>query len=297
MKIKHQISCYIKIIEALQTKSYFYEELMTKVVDSISLYDEPINNFSKRTLQRYINDINTLFGVEIIYTNNGYCIKNKDTEHATFSRYLVQQFSVLEAMNLSIKNTEIIFSQPFCELGTKYMAKIVKAINNSFVVSFDYHKFYDDTITKRKVNPYAVKEALGRWYLLAEDKGIIKTFGLDRIHDLSIDNEKFIKKDISIQEKFSGCIGIINPENEKIEEIILTFKKLKSKYIKSYPLHKSQKVISETDDEATFSYQLKVTYDFIMLLFSHHEEVKVIKPLHLKEIVKQKSQNITNQYK
>lgn len=110
--------------------------------------------------------------------------------------------------------------------------------------------------------------------------GLIKPFGLDRISYLGIKNEKFDKADQSwINAIYNDCYGIFLPDsNQKVEEVILSFSAFKGKYIKSLPLHHSQRMLVDNDDEYRISLQLYTTYDFTMELLSHGFDVKVIAP-------------------
>ena len=53
--------------------------------------------------------------------------------------------------------------------------------------------------------------------------------------------------------------------------------------LKTLPLHSSQKVISETPDEITFSYNLVVNFELKHRLLMMSTQAKVVKPLSLKK--------------
>ena len=74
------------------------------------------------------------------------------------------------------------------------MAGLLYAVQNSWVVEFEYLKFWDGVDKpKRRVHPISLKEARNRWYLIAKDEKdeIIKNFSLDRIENLELTKEKF----------------------------------------------------------------------------------------------------------
>src|SRR5690606_21534711 len=99
------------------------------------------------------------------------------------------------------------------------------AIQSKLRVSFSYHKFYDDSESSREVKPLALKEALHRWYLIAEDSdGTVKNFGLDRISDLAITENKFLPpKDYDLEEDFRHSFGIISGTGAKPVKVVLSF--------------------------------------------------------------------------
>ena len=88
-----------------------------------------------------------------------------------------------------------------------------------------------------------------------------------------------------------------NPaEGQNPEEVILSFKPLQGKYIKSLPLHETQRVILDTLDELQIKLDLCVTFDFVMELLSYGDNLKVIKPKSLIKEIKMAHQKALNQY-
>jgi predicted DNA-binding transcriptional regulator YafY len=77
---------------------------------------------------------------------------------------------------------------------------------------------------------------------------------------------------------------------------VLSFDPLQGKYIKSFPLHESQKIILDNEHELLIQLTLFVTHDFFMEILSYGENVKVIKPDNLIESLKASYQNALNLY-
>ena len=74
-------------------------------------------------------------------------------------------------------------------------------------------------------------------------------------------------------------------------------KKLFGKYIKSLPLHDSQEIITDNEDELQIKLKLVITHDFLMELLSFGENVKVIAPQSLVVDVKAVYSNALGRYK
>ena len=142
-----------------------------------------------------------------------------------------------------------------------------------------------------------LKEAQRRWYVLAWDveKKALRVFGLDRIKHL--DDERGVKfqhpvpKDV--EHFFDDSFGAwVDNDRTQAEEVQLAFKKLPTdspfvpnpaEYLKAMPLHSSQEVVGETDDEIVLKLHLKVTPDFIKELLSYGKQVEVLAPVHLQK--------------
>lgn len=166
------------------------------------------------------------------------------------------------------------------------MHGLLHAIKNRFEVQFTYEKFWNANNDKKKrtVYPLALKEARNRWYLIAQDTNgnIFKTFGLDRLSDLDISRKKFdFPKNFNPTEKFEYSFGIIS-DGTKPENIKLWLSHGQAQYIKSLPLHHSQKIVFENEKECVIELFMSPTYDFIMELLSMGQEVKVLEPESLK---------------
>lgn len=158
-------------------------------------------------------------------------------------------------------------------------------------------KFWNEEITKRTAEPYAMKEFKNRWYVIAKDlkDGNVKTFALDRFTNLEITNRKFeYPKDYNIGETYRYCFGIINPNNEEPQNILLSFDPFQGKYIKSLPLHKTQEIVVDNEEELQIKLELCITDDLVMELLSFGDDVKVLNPQSLAEEIKKAHQQAYN---
>jgi predicted DNA-binding transcriptional regulator YafY len=124
--------------------------------------------------------------------------------------------------------------------------------------------------------------------LFAKDRNDkrLKTFGLDRIINFENTLSRFdYPLSLDVNEIFRHCFGVINLEDCKPEEVVLSFDAEQGKYIKSYPIHESQKIITENNDEFRIMLQLCITHDLIMEILSHGDTVEIIAPKKLKETI------------
>jgi predicted DNA-binding transcriptional regulator YafY len=87
------------------------------------------------------------------------------------------------------------------------------------------------------------------------------------------------------------------PQDKNPEEIVLSFKPTYGNYIKTLPLHPSQKIILENKNELRVSLYLFITPDFITELLSHGSRVKVLSPSFLVEELKNRLKENMAQYK
>jgi predicted DNA-binding transcriptional regulator YafY len=297
MSKRAYISRYLLILKKLKAKPYSsYEELRTYIenqVEYMQMQDETLNiAFSKRTLQRDIREISNNFGIDIEFSKKekGYYISHSESENMNFQR-MMEAFDMFNSLNLAQDLTPYIFLEKRRPQGTENLYGLLHAIKNKFQIKFDYGKFWEDIITQRITEPYALKEYRNRWYILAKDlkDNHVKSFALDRLTNLEITRNTFeFPIDYNVQESYLHCFGIISPnEGNKPEEIILSFDPIQGKYIKTLPLHESQEILVDNENELKIKLKLFVTHDFIMEILSFGENVLVLQPKSLINEIKE----------
>lgn len=287
---------YLFIIRKLRnSKKARFEEIHKYIELEFSLLDEP-KKLSRRTFQRDLKEIRTIFNIDIQCNANGEYYIDEDENNGVNNRIL-EGFDLFNTLSSIQKKFPFILLEERCALGTDNIYGLLHAIQNCFIVNFTHSKYWEDKVTQRTVKPYALKEFKGRWYILSEDMGDnrTKTFGLDRITNLEITQKSFTyPDDFMPNEYFKDCFGIITDETIAVEEIVLSFDEVQARYIKSFPLHHSQKEIEPIDGEYTIQLKLRPSIDFIMELLSHGDKVRIVKTESLKLRLKEIFQNSLN---
>lgn len=85
---------------------------------------------------------------------------------------------------------------------------------------------------------------------------------------------------------FKDSYGIWDDPAIPVEEIELSYSPLDGKFLKAMPLHHSQEIISDNEEEFRIRVRLRITNDFVMALLSRSSSLTVIKPLSLRERVR-----------
>ncbi len=247
-------------------------------------------NISKRTFQRDVEDIGSLYGIDIRYDFSQKVYRITFDDRSEISERILEAFDTFNAFSISERLSNHIHFEKRRPQGTENLYGLLHAIKNRLQVSFQYHKFWDDEISQRTVEPYALKEFKNRWYLLANDlkNSKIKSFALDRLSELDISKRKFqLPKTYNVNEHFKYSFGIISPNEPKPEEVILSFEPHQGKYIKTLPLHASQAILKDNADELLIRLKLFVTHDFLMEILSFGDSVKVIQPASLADEIQE----------
>ncbi|MCX6292521.1 MAG: WYL domain-containing protein, partial [Bacteroidetes bacterium] len=200
---------------------------------------------------------------------------------------MLEAFDVFNFLNMAKDLSQHIYFEKHKLTGAENVHGFLHAIKNRIVIQFNHGKFLEDKLTHRTVEPLALKESQHRWYLLANDRkdDRIKTFGIDRISKLEFTRQQFdYPKNLDVNEMFRYSFGVIT-STDKPEEIILSFDTEQGKYIKSLPLHESQTVLIDNEEELRIKLTLYITQDLIMTLLSYGDQLQVISPEILRKTI------------
>lgn len=269
----------------MRKRSSTFKEIQEKLALESELQDYDFN-ISKRTFQRDVKDINSIYSIAIQYdfSLKTYFIDFEDQQDV--KGRVLEAFDIFNALNISDRLSNHIHFEQRKPQGTDHLFGLLHAIKNNLQLKFTYYKFWEDDLTERSLDPYALKEFKNRWYVVGNDpkNGVIKSFALDRLSDLVITNKKFYKPNaFQVNQYYKNSFGIISPNEDTPEDIVLSFTPFQGKYIKTLPLHHTQHILRDTEDELRISLKLYITHDFFMEILSLGDKVKVIQPEKLKK--------------
>jgi len=298
MSKRESIARYNLIIKKLRKQPAKFSEI-SKYLSFESDLQEYNFNVSKRTFQRDIEDIRSVYNIDIQYDFSRKVYFIDFDEQPQINERILEAFDTFNALNISDRLSSFIHFEKRRPQGTENLYGLLHAIKNKFQITFLYQKFWEDETTFRTTEPYALKEFKNRWYVLANDlkDRKVKSFALDRLTDLEITKKKFQHPiDFDVNEHFKHCFGIVSANEEKPQEIILSFNSFQGKYIKSLPFHESQEILKDNEDELIVKLTLFVTHDFFMEILSLGENVKVLHPDSLINDLKTTYENALKQY-
>ena len=289
---------YLYVIDRLRSRPSNFTELQAYVIRKLENEDiDTPFEYSIRTFERDKKDILTLFGISIEYNrkDKAYYIDEDEIEDQSVTR-MIDVFSIHHALQEGNKLSPSVFLEKRKSLGTENIHGIIHAIQNGVMLKFTHQKHWIDDITQREVKPIAIKESQQRWYLIAWDKKDekIKTFGLDRISDLIITDTKFKPIPYNVEKEFKHAFGV--ETNEKEEKILLEFTRQQGNYIKSFPLHESQRILKEDEESIWVEIYIHPTNDIKMELLKYGSNVKVVSPISLQNEMKNRISEMIKLY-
>ena len=168
--------------------------------------------------------------------------------------------------------------------GSKHLSELVRAIKDKLVTEVVYRKF-DSSAAKRYIlHPHLLKEYRGRWYLIAKDQKqeVFKTFGVERLETVIVMENKFEKESLFSPDRFFKYSIGITEKDVQPQKIVLKTTPSLSPYLRSQPIHPSQKEIHENE----FELHVLVTYELINLILGFGQQMVVKSPISFREEIK-----------
>ena len=295
---------YIWIVDTLYQageRGISLKELNEKWIQNESLsYGEPI---PRQTFDRWKGNILDMLGVIIeCHTKGGYryYIENPEIlSNDRLSRWLLDTYTTANNLSkhASLHNRILVEEIPS---NRDFLAFIINAMKDNTVVVLTYKNFITEKENSFPICPYCLKMFQKRWYTLAlsvhENK--LRIYALDRIVNAQLTEQHFIlPKDFDAKEYFSSYFGMVLDETVKEQRIILRAYKPHQNYLRTLPLHPSQKEIYTCDAYADFELSLRPTYDFAMELLHAGALVEVLEPESLRKQMYSWVKDLWNMYK
>ena len=234
-------------------KSYFYSN------PKYALTESPINKSDKELLQGAISlltqftGLNEVTGIQDIITKLESSLDRK-----------------------SHTDRVIHFDQISESPGKKWLHSLFRATRNKQSLTINYKPFQKKAAS-RIISPYLLKEYKGRWYLLAQDHRVQanRVYALDRIKDMKDSLAEYRHAENGINTYFDHVIGVSVLEGKTPETITFEVYGSQIDYLKTKPIHTSQKIIFEEQEKAVFEMTLIINYKLVSELLSYHGNVKV----------------------
>lgn len=303
MAKKDYLHRYFLIIKKISQNNYpNYEDLVNYVTHNAYLKEQENLQvkFSKRTLNRDLIEIRSIFSVDILYSKKekGYYIASENYSKSNF----IEMLETLEVLKLSQFQNEIenivIFEQKHPK-GTEHLKPIILAIRKRKKIIIEYEKYWDGTIRDYFIEPYALKEMQNRWYLIAKNiDGKLSPYAIDRIRKVELDESTdfIIPDSFDITKLYQNNYGISIDKDLKPEKILFSTNNTQAKYIKSLPIHHSQKIIYEEGNKVTFQLNIKLGDELVYKILSYGGRITIEQPTELINIIKEKLNILNKSY-
>ena len=266
-----------------------------------SSYNEDGGALPKKTFQRHCREIESMFGMTIACDrHNGYRYfigNGGGLEGGDISSWVLDSFAVSNMLTESRRLTgRILFER--IPSGHGFLPVIIGAMRQSTRVRISYNDFRKGQ-SEAVIEPYCLKVFKQRWYVVANKTHIagLRIYSLDRMTSAENTDEHFLfPEDFDGQTYFKDSYGIERNTGIEPELIVIRAYGDKASYIRSLPLHPSQKETDITDEYSDFALYLRPTFDFRQELLSHGGDIEVLSPQSFRTIIRDEAARMVGRY-
>ncbi len=257
----------------------------------------------RQTFDRWKGGILDALGIVIECKTKGgyrYYIYNPAIlEHGELSRWLLDTYSTADTLSQHTALKDRIITEEIPS-GHDWLTAIMNAMTENSVIEITYKNFQYEKSYTFPVEPYCLKMFRKRWYLLARSRNDerMRLYGVDRIEDINATDKRFVlPDDFDAKEYFSGYFGVVLDKDVKPVRIVLRAYNQHQHYLRTLPLHPSQKEIYTCEEYADFELFLRPTYDFCMELMHVGKMIEVLEPQSLRHTMHLWTHDLYNLYK
>ena len=306
-------------------KAYTIDDLVDECNKALRRLDKP--DVSKRTIQ---NDINTLEGdYQIVldetlkqgrkriyrYADTNFTIplfrinyeeRNKigdalrvleNFEGEPLYDWVRSCLMQIEGGFFDENSSQVVSFQSNVDLkGLSHFNELLQAIITRRVLKLKYTPYGKSQITAT-IYPYFLKEYNDRWYLIAQVKGFSNYahYALDRIDEFEDVALPYKEAERDFEDYFDEVVGVTVPDVDS-EDIVLKVSKPRFEFIRTKPLHLSQRIKEEHKDYAIVSINVKVNKELDSLILSFGDHMEVLAPESYRKHIAEKILALNQKY-
>ena len=314
-------------------KRYYIKDLLKACNDALFDYDPEAQGIKKRQLYEDIRFMESSQGWSIPlerirdgqrtylrYDDLDFSINNQplnevETEQLKSAMMVLTKFKGMpqfewvnelmpkidQSFNLTNAPNEIIsFESNQFLLGLEYLNDFFNAIRFKQALEITYQSFKSNAEQSFCFHPYYLKQFSNRWYVFGKNQGFdsLTNLALDRCKKVEISSSEYDDSQIvNFEEYFDDFIGVTKSQDTGIQKIVLKAIRSSPPYIKSKPLHPSQKRIEETDKHYLFSIEVIPNYELEKLVLSYGEDIEVVEPKDFRDKIHSRIKSGLNNYK
>lgn len=287
---------YIWLVNTLRQ----YKRLSLEEINDLWVNDQVIGGspLTRASFYRHKDAILNMFGIVIecdLDRGYKYYIANPEVlDDESIERWMLSTMTVNTVLSDSVSLRQRILLENV-PAGEEYLQTIIQAIKANRRLLITYQRFGTASYEKT-ISPYALKLFHQRWYLLAFTGRHYATYSLDRMLAVSLSDETFeMPEDFSPQDYFSEYFGVLT-DDTPLEHIVIRAYGRTPDYLRTLPLHASQRELSQTDEYTDFAIDIRPTADFIGQLLNHADGLEVLEPAPLRLKIRKLLEETLNRY-
>ena len=272
------------------------------------LEQEGLGTVSARTFERDLQDIEKYYGIRVRYSQRkkGYFLDQAPDEDLSDFRQFFRLLERSEHLAFLTHSADALSTGKYLllednqdTLSLQHMPKLWEALRSQRQVSFRYQPFGSKEAKRYQVDPLVLLEFRNRWYLAVWDPndGKFKTFGLERMQEPELTDTPVQgnrrSQFLALKE---SALGVSVSQEDEVENVVLRVQAAMAPYIRTVPIHKSQKIRKEEQDSLLISLSLIINPELEREILGYGEHVEVLEPEHLRKQIRVRTVKLLEKY-
>ncbi len=302
---------YVWLVDVIRRyKSLTYEEINELWQKSALSYGEEL---PLRTFHNHRKAVKDIFDIYIeCDTNNGYRYYIDEPEQLDgdgLRNWLLDCYSALNQIQVDKKlEGRIIFEN--IPSGHLWLTTITEAMRENKELFITYHGFGKPKTNSFEIEPYYLKVFSRRWYVIARNPfyseqnrlegkkpiDVYRVYALDRILKIEETGKTFhMHKNFNIDKFFEGCWGVTTTDDPMERVVVIAYDNF-ADYLRTLPLHSSQKELETNDEGTLFEYQVRPTIEFYKAILAQGDQLEVLEPESIRNTMRDIISNLMGYY-
>ncbi len=236
-----------------------------------------------RTFHNHREAVEELFYIRIVCderTNKYYIAEQGELAKNGLSSWLLNAFSISNVLSeaQSLGSRVQVEDIPSAQ---HHLTELLAAMRENRRVKVVYQPFVAEAPFELVLQPLFVKLYDRRWYLYANKPSDekIKLYALDRMHALEVQEERLVFPTNFDPEAYTrNAFGVAIYDEIAPCTIRIRVRGELAAYLRTLPLHHSQREIETTNRYADFEYFVAPTQEFYLKLMSYGWQIEVLSP-------------------
>jgi predicted DNA-binding transcriptional regulator YafY len=172
--------------------------------------------------------------------------------------------------------------------GLHWIDQLYEIIAKEFRVYIKYQSFTAREASTIYFEPYFLKEARNRYFVLGRERITQRTMilALDRIQEVNETKERFeLQPGLDIETFFKDTVGV-SVSDKPAEEVVLHVSRYRAPYILTKPIHHSQRQTGIGDRYVELTLNVQLTFELESEILSFGNDVQVVKPIQLRRRIR-----------
>lgn len=184
-------------------------------------------------------------------------------------------------------------------MGMEHFSVLLGAILAKQPLSIVY-KPYKGSDRECVTHPYYLKQYNNRWFLVCQIEGQsrLSILSIDRIISVETKHIEYKSTDIDLETYFDDVIGVTKDERGLVEDVLIKISHQRYPYIRTKPLHYTQKEVHAMKDEegVVIKIQVRINKELEAAILELGSDAVVIKPETLRASIFNKISALFTKY-